>query len=392
MKAEFVLKVVSHGRELKLMTNAIEPVQQILSGIKRAISIASHSTTSIEKRFSWLHYYENHLTPTTKGPEDGQKIAASNPFIMSDFTLNPLNAKAIKDNWMMKQLRLKEKTFSSFKPANIFVGSWNVNGNPPTEPLAEWIKTEEDVDIFVFGFQELDLSNEAYVFSDRTKETEWCNAIETALGQKSEPYSKIASKQLVGMLIIVYAKYSHVANITEVSTESVGTGILGLMGNKGSTGCRFRFYDSYFCFINSHLAADTNQVARRNQDYNEICKRLQYSVTNSYPDYFSYVLKNPWVTNTSDITNSSNVQPGKTLCGIHDTDHLFWLGDLNYRVPVGNAEAKLLIQKGDVEKLLQSDQLLIEKANRRAFADYEEAKISFLPTYKYDVGTSQYDT
>jgi hypothetical protein len=29
---------------------------------------------------------------------------------------------------------------------------------------------------------------------------------------------------------------------------------------------------------------------------------------------------------------------------------------------------------------------------RRVFAGYEEAPIKFLPTYKFDVGTSQYDS
>lgn len=39
-------------------------------------------------------------------------------------------------------------------------------------------------------------------------------------------------------------------------------------------GVRLRFHDSYLCFVTSHLAAHTNQIDRRNQDFASIAKRL----------------------------------------------------------------------------------------------------------------------
>lgn len=58
-------------------------------------------------------------------------------------------------------------------------------------------------------------------------------------------------------------------------------------GNKGGVGVRLRFYDSYMCFIGSHLAAFTDQVDRRNQDFAEICKRLTF--THKQDPLLSYV-------------------------------------------------------------------------------------------------------
>lgn len=42
-------------------------------------------------------------------------------------------------------------------------------------------------------------------------------------------------------------------------------------------GIRFRFHDSYLCFVGCHLAAFTDQIDRRNQDFIEICKRLTFT-------------------------------------------------------------------------------------------------------------------
>lgn len=47
-------------------------------------------------------------------------------------------------------------------------------------------------------------------------------------------------------------------------------------GNKGAVAVRLRVKDSYLCFINSHLAADTYQVERRKQNYWEIVRRVSF--------------------------------------------------------------------------------------------------------------------
>ncbi|KAG6895750.1 hypothetical protein C0992_012868 [Termitomyces sp. T32_za158] len=51
---------------------------------------------------------------------------------------------------------------------------------------------EPDPDLLVLGFQELDLSTEALVYSSGTaKEDAWCHAIFAALGEKMELYEKV---------------------------------------------------------------------------------------------------------------------------------------------------------------------------------------------------------
>ena len=78
--------------------------------------------------------------------------------------------------------------------------------------------------------------------------------------------------------------------------------------------------------------------------------------------------------------------------GIFDHHHIFWIGDLNYRVDLPRTEITRLINEQDWQGLLVADQLIQQIKRNKAFKGFEEGNISFLPTYKFDSGTDNYDT
>lgn len=60
------------------------------------------------------------------------------------------------------------------KNYSIFVGTWNLNGQPPTTSLRPWLSCDsEPPDLYAVGFQEIDLSKEAFLFNDTPREAEW---------------------------------------------------------------------------------------------------------------------------------------------------------------------------------------------------------------------------
>lgn len=50
------------------------------------------------------------------------------------------------------------------------------------------------------------------------------------------------------------------------------------------------------------------------------------------------------------------------------------------------------MKRGDLEALYENDQLNLQMVAGLAFPFYREERITFLPTYKFDIGTDTYDT
>lgn len=319
----------------------------------------------------------------------------------------------IRESYISRELKAREDSYCSFETLNVGICTWNVNSSMPTQPLDELFLgiLEQPVDLFAFGFQELNVSADAYLYTDTIRETAWCDAIELQLEKTNARFTKVASKQLSSLLIVLYASANVSPHITDVSTSSVGTGMLGL-GNKGGVSIRARVKDSYYVFVNSHLAADSSQVERRNQDFVEIVKRTRFSTKER--DYKEWTLQNPFVTtwreSLGELNNTSPVgkvlysalhsasRVGRTanssvaFATLFDCDHLFWAGDLNYRVSFPDGFVREKIAAKEFELLLMKDQLTEQQASGLVFPQFVEAPISFPPTYKFDAGTSLYDT
>ena len=78
---------------------------------------------------------------------------------------------------------------------------------------------------------------------------------------------------------------------------------------------------------------------------------------------------------------------------IADHDMVYWLGDLNYRInEFDSAEVKENIREGKLQDLLNADQLGTQRNQRKVFNGYTEGTITFLPSYRFDPGTDNWDT
>ncbi|OLL26945.1 Inositol polyphosphate 5-phosphatase OCRL-1 [Neolecta irregularis DAH-3] len=257
-----------------------------------------------------------------------------------------------KTGFIANVLKERRADYINRETIRIKIASWNMNGSLPSKPLDYWLASPDNLDLVVVGLQEVDLGTDAYIRLDDTRESLWNESIINALG---ENFEKICSQQLIGMLIIAYARNNLAPHIRNMSTTYAGCGLLGTLGNKGAVKVQFSIHDTNFCFVNSHLAAQPNQVERRNSDYSEISRKL----------------------NLSQLT---------------DYDHLFWFGDLNYRVDLPNKDVREFILRNEHLLCLPFDQLNVQRKEGKAFHGCTEHQIKFKPTFKFDMDTHEYDT
>ncbi|XP_035846797.1 synaptojanin-1 isoform X6 [Sander lucioperca] len=265
------------------------------------------------------------------------------------------------------------------KKIRVCVGTWNVNGGKQFRSIAYRNQTLNDwlldapkkaghpefqdskanpIDIFAIGFEEMvELNAGNIVSASTTNQKLWAAELQKNIS-RDHKYVLLASEQLVGVCLFVFIRPQHAPFIRDVAVDTVKTGMGGATGNKGGVAIRLLFHTTSICFVCSHFAAGQSQVKERNDDYNEITRRLTFPM-------------------------------GRLL---YSHDYVFWCGDFNYRISLPNEEVKELIKQQNWDALTAGDQLLDQKNAGLVFRGFIEGKIDFAPTYKYDLFSEDYDT
>lgn len=289
----------------------------------------------------------------------------------------------MRENWIRDQLTRRIAEYSEERLLHVMCATWNVNAKRPSEDLAPWLKDSSlpEPDVYAIGFQEIVDLNAGNLLVDHTAAKPWEAVIERTLMQR---YQLVASKQLVGLCLCVYVRRTLGQYVTNVVDDKVGVGIMGVGGNKGAVAVRLNIFDTSFCFVNAHLAAHQHNTAGRNSDYHNICARLAFKVP-------AKPLPVPGHDRLAAEPLLLDAAPAGPL-SLFDHDHVFWVGDLNYRLTLHNLEDIFTrIEAEDWTHLLAHDQLLLEKAAGHVFKDWQEGQVTFPPTYKYQPGSNLYE-
>ena len=249
--------------------------------------------------------------------------------------------------------------------------------------------------------------------------------------------------RLANCIGLVGCGLSLTVSCRDVAVSSVKTGIGGKAGNKGGVAIRLLLHSTSLCFVCAHFAAHQTKVIERNNDFAEICRKVQFPLVSpkkqslchpsahysSSPPLLSFLF--PLCFSLSLLLSLSLSLPllvqGQS---IDSHDYVFWCGDLNYRIDLPGTLAKDSIAKCEWDKLHRHEQLIkqkklgkvstkrenddrerkIEKERERrqegvkmtihgssvfimqVFQGFSEGLLDFAPTFKYDLFSDDYDT
>lgn len=307
----------------------------------------------------------------------------------------------------------------------------------------------DDIGIYAIGLQEVvELSSAkeyiGRVYTDPWPAIKWKKAMENAL---PEGYELVSEQQLSGLLLLVYASPEIAPTISSVSSVAVGTGFLGYLGNKGAVTTRIVLGETTrLVFVNCHLASGTGpaNLDRRCWDVTQILTRTLFdpiSRAGVLEDTQEGIGEEDFAFWFGDLNFRLEGLPGediRRLLMLH-TKGEYDIGTKSQRKidkELGQNDDPILIHSVDsdddtavsstpqsanstsdhrksssidlpdpddfvqdphsdpaslqatIDSLLPHDELRLVQKKKLAFHDgWREGPITFLPTYKYDVGS-----
>jgi len=191
----------------------------------------------------------------------------------------------------------------------------------------------------------------------------WEDHVKRAMG---DDYWMARSVHMGQIRLLLFARNDMYAAISNIEKAYQATGVGGVATNKGGVAIAVQVWDTELCFVNCHLAAHQDKTRSRNAQYSDIVKGIR--------------MGSPYM----DI--------------LTEYHHVFWMGDLNYRLDYGSqatnptktpaaAEHAALvadIENGRWTEILATDQLRKEQAASRAFLRFQEKDPLFAPTFKVE--------
>ncbi|CCD20005.1 Endonuclease Exonuclease phosphatase family RhoGAP domain [Trypanosoma vivax] len=307
---------------------------------------------------------------------------------------------AAEESWVQRELEFYHDHYTEQRELTACVVTFNVACKKPPANLAALIqqrlkdadpsnnRSGTPVDLVMVSLQEIDMSASAMLKDGTEAATPWVTGLQAVLCADSQrdsnsPYFALPVRQLVGLLICVYVRRQLLPYVRDISIATVATGALGSVGNKGAVGLSLMIYNTSICLINAHLAAGQNNLAKRNGDAYKILTTMDFSAQKRQAQAGYESGKN----------SASSPVPAYPELLPYNHDLIIVAGDFNYRIDLSYNEALNLVSRRDIGGLLEHDEFGTEmKDPFSPWVGFMDLRPTFLPTYRFDIGTNTYDT
>lgn len=228
--------------------------------------------------------------------------------------------------------------------------------------LSKWIPRDKSYDIYCFALQE----TKKFDVWRKELQAYLTHVVKTEQDPRyvhGDAYMLLHMNSQGPLHLVLFMRPLIASRVSNVVWDNVPTGkeLMGKkLNNKGGLGCGFLYNSSSrICFIGCHLNARAERVAKRAKDFDSIYSEM-------------------------------NLEQPTQLA--HHYHHVFWLGDLNYRLDLSptfpmNSRAEFeavrkLVKMEDWDELIAHDQLKHQIQEEKAFWRFQEGKIAFPPTYR----------
>lgn len=331
-------------------------------------------------------------TPSSKSTKSRSDSVALPPAPSPTTSVTPA-APAVH---LIDQIYAQRDEFLVEKLLRFRLVTWNMHGEPIQRAnIANLLGLPVLYDVYLIALQESDLLGPTNLYANTTTLQNTKDAIVATLGGP-DSFQIVGHNQLLGMMLILVAATPIASQLSNPRIATTGTGLFGVWGNKGAASIRVTLgadpsvgvQGTELAFVNCHLAAGEGKagVERRKWELGEIEKKLLIPGlvgTNPRPEI---LFSGQEDTIIDDITD--NLPPSANE---EDDALIFLLGDLNYRVALDPDVVIEFVNRKDYDTILNHDQLMQQRRERKVLTGYKEMPITFQPTYKFGVGTDHYD-
>lgn len=337
---------------------------------------------------------------------------------------------------IIDQIYAQRDQFLVNKTLRLRLVTWNMHGEPITKAgsLDALLGRPALYDLYIVAIQESDEIGPKNLYANTVTLQQTKDAILHALNTNGSAdlensdngtgngYRAIAHNQLLGMMIVLFAADPIASELSGAEIATTGTGLFGVWGNKGAASLKITLGadasvgvpGTDLVFLNCHLAAGEGKagIDRRKWELSEIERKLgvpglvgtnpkpevifEDVITDDYSDDLPPPRRSVTIdSNSTSVSSNSindNTKSSNSESGESPSDRIyFFLGDLNYRVGLDPEMVIQFLSSKDFETVLNHDTLFQQIRERKVLTGFKEHEINFLPTYKYKVGTDDYD-
>lgn len=354
---------------------------------------AAHLAQFVSQWRDALSELDTKTSPSSKSTTSSTSTSSSDSAVVDHSRIN-------------QALSAQRDEFISDKPVSIRLVTWNIHGARIADHnLDSLLGFPVMADIYVVCLQEADLLGPRNLYANPATIADIKRSVVTALG---EDYEIATSNQLLGIKTVIFVRSWLKSQIGDIRKATTGTGLFGVWGNKGAAGIWLTLggdpavpnSGTEIGFINCHLSAGegSSLVERRRWELGEIAKKIKADgiiPDNSDLIFTSEDAQELSITDLSDSTKKGEDKEEQQTAEAttKNPSVVFLLGDLNYRIHHLDSDMVCdFARKKDFETILVSDQLSQEMKEGKILTGYQEAKVTFPPSYKYFAGSNSFDT